>query len=574
MVPLGGVTYTFFMNAAAQQGSLLNYTKPLFDGVITNLFAEHAANHLTIPTPATNAEGGCTHPDVIDFDLLPVAGGKWNGYRYWMGFTPLPTLNPDPNENPCIVASNDKTTWVVPEGGSNPITPAPGVSYNSDTTLFYEGGKLYIFYRTWTQTPSNRAIIVYKYSTDGITWSDEVEIFNMLTVAYLASPCILKVGAKYYMYGIDASSATIYDKKLYRYQSNSINGFTKDTRELCTVDVTNTILGEFTSDKYFMWHLNVKYINGYYLALIYFRSNDGLLYGKETLYFAVSTDGLAFTLCKYPLFAKYATGAGKWDVGFYRSAFVPKIVNDKVWFDLWYPGWANNHEVFPTFIGYTEIKPIASTINHIYGGNTITSARVAELALAVAKNGYTFGDDCNRADGSINPSACGINYTITHGAPTIQSNYIAPSTSATTRFTLAVPLNYELSFDAINGDVAPTSDSGFQVFPKAKATAKWIGIYDGIYNTKVLKRVSSSTVELDRRHNLFLKNDLNNFKIIFNGAHLQYFVNGKIIFDKTFTVSDFVDQADMDDILGQTTLAVGWTTYYVAKIKNITIKAL
>ena len=55
---------------------------------------------------------------------------------------------------------------------------------------------------------------------------------------------------------------------------------------------------------------------------------------------------------------------------------------------------------------------------------------------------------------------------------------------------------------------------------------------------------------------------------------MQYFVNDKKVIDHTFTVSDFVDQADMDDILSQTTIGLLISASAGTKIKSISIKQI
>ena len=112
-------------------------------GIVSRLnsaTASNAANYLTLPTP--DGLGQMVHPDVWDF------GTAWNGWRYWLAITPYSNTDAT-TENPCILVSNDKTTWSIPSGGSNPIDPAPGGGrYNSDDDLWYEGGTLYCFWRS------------------------------------------------------------------------------------------------------------------------------------------------------------------------------------------------------------------------------------------------------------------------------------------------------------------------------------------------------------------------------------------------------------------------------------------
>ena len=53
-----------------------------------------------------------THPSVISFEK------KWNGYKYWMVYTPYPEANGE-EENPCIAVSNDLYKWETPYGVSH-----------------------------------------------------------------------------------------------------------------------------------------------------------------------------------------------------------------------------------------------------------------------------------------------------------------------------------------------------------------------------------------------------------------------------------------------------------------------
>jgi hypothetical protein len=76
--------------------------------------------------PTGEASGECTHPSVLD--AVQILGKDWNGYRYWMAFTPYPG-NDERRfrlENPSIVASHDGEHWQEPEGVRNPLVRPPG----------------------------------------------------------------------------------------------------------------------------------------------------------------------------------------------------------------------------------------------------------------------------------------------------------------------------------------------------------------------------------------------------------------------------------------------------------------
>lgn len=79
-----------------------------------------------------------THPSVVDM------GRAWNGWRYWMAYSPYPNAN-GAEENPCIAVSNDMLNWATPEGLYNPIAfnestacdelKDPHILYNEDRDI-------------------------------------------------------------------------------------------------------------------------------------------------------------------------------------------------------------------------------------------------------------------------------------------------------------------------------------------------------------------------------------------------------------------------------------------------------
>lgn len=75
------------------------------------------------------------HPKVVDM------GKKWNGYRYWLSYTPYPNGN-DKYENPTIVGSNDLINYSeikFCEGIRDDYKA--GVRFNSDSELVYNPDK-------------------------------------------------------------------------------------------------------------------------------------------------------------------------------------------------------------------------------------------------------------------------------------------------------------------------------------------------------------------------------------------------------------------------------------------------
>lgn len=135
------------------------------------------------PTGNTNT----IHPSVHDFEM------SWNGYRWWMANTPYPA---DPDENPCIYASNDGVTWATPPGLTNPIDPWPGQAtsnggwYNSDTELVVDdAGNLVCIYR---EVEGSTERIRARVSADGVTWGAEQLLFTSALGS--TSPAVVRWG--------------------------------------------------------------------------------------------------------------------------------------------------------------------------------------------------------------------------------------------------------------------------------------------------------------------------------------------------------------------------------------------
>ena len=217
--------------------------------------------NLFIETPF---EGGNQpyHPSVVAFD------SAWNGYKYWMAYTPYPYGN-DPAENPCIVASNDLLYWEEPSGITNPIdSPSQatdlGITYWSDTELIYNStdNKLECWYRGIGSTN----LWVRKTSSNGVTWSERENLHTFSGTGTVSASVILEDGT-------------------YKIWIMSPNSYYE------TTDATNW--GEpttFTTEGINYWHFQVrKTTKGYEMfAHVNWPHNLSIVH-------LASTDGITFT---------------------------------------------------------------------------------------------------------------------------------------------------------------------------------------------------------------------------------------------------------------------------------------
>lgn len=131
---------------------------------------------IATPTPPPGIASQPYHPSVQYFL------NGWNGYKYWMAFTPMPKEAdpyPDRWENPCIVVSNDGIHWDYCDSVIKPLDDLTeeeiaNKSYFSDPDLIYlpETDSLRVYYRLNSGSNANTITILFRESTDGLTWSE------------------------------------------------------------------------------------------------------------------------------------------------------------------------------------------------------------------------------------------------------------------------------------------------------------------------------------------------------------------------------------------------------------------
>lgn len=161
---------------------------------------------LDIPTYDGNPD--TTHPDVV---YVPEG---WNGYTYWMAFTPFPGNS---RENPSIVASNNGSDWEVPEGLVNPVydqqdAQNDGYDFNSDTDMVLVDDTMYLYWRPAKSEGGERFEAVFlKTSTDGVNWTETqklIEVVEPNGLAQLISPAVIKMpnSEMWYMFTVNNPS--------------------------------------------------------------------------------------------------------------------------------------------------------------------------------------------------------------------------------------------------------------------------------------------------------------------------------------------------------------------------------
>ena len=288
---------------------------------VTDVSCQRNPNYLVLPSPYSPSQ--TIHPRVLYFP------NKWNDYYYWMTYAPGDT---SAHENPCILASQDGQTWVVPAGGSNPIDPLAPQNSDPELIMGYDG-LLYCMWR-WNNLAQTGDIIYIKSSSDGITWSAKTEVCSG-SYSSLLSPSLEKNNGTYYMWVVDG---TVSPNVLNRYTSSDLLTFTFDQQ--CSGSISGRDL----------WHLRfLKHGQFYYGLMVSCTSNTG---GSDPhLHFCKSHDGIDWEYNDTPLMA---TGTNTdWDKNPYTASPLWIIRGHQYKLAMWYSAWSNSM-VWQT--GYTEIS--------------------------------------------------------------------------------------------------------------------------------------------------------------------------------------------------------------------------
>jgi len=285
----------------------------------------------------------------------------WNGYPYWMAMTPYP-LADSAKENPSILCSVDGSTWVVPDGLTNPIDAYPGGNaYNSDPCLTVDSaGLMWCWWRTAFRAIGPE-IIAHRTSADGVTWSAMVIEWNYdyaVTGYRLVAPSAsLQEDGTWVMYAVDILATP---HRVVR----SIRATDGIWSALETVAITG---GASTTQP---WHIDVHKVGDAWHMLV----TDGGPSGGD-LWAAVSEDGLNFAAGPKLV----ARGPG-WNSAYYKSCFLPATRNGVAGWDAWLGGLGGDGASLST-----TLRRRARRVGHRYRGLGGAGARWSATGPTIAR---------------------------------------------------------------------------------------------------------------------------------------------------------------------------------------------
>ncbi len=242
------------------------------------------------------------HPKVLNFEK------KWNGYKYWMSYTPYPKGN-DSMENPHIVVSNDLIRWqkLYKEDRAldSPTKYLPLSNYNSDSHLVYNSdlNRMDLYWR-YVDDLDNKVYIYRITSKDGVNWSEkELSIVDNRKKKDYVSPAIIYENGLYKMWFLSSGFKIKY--------SESKDGLKWENEKDINLKY---------EEKLYSWHQDViKTDKGYEMIVVALDSWEN--HNNMNLYYSSSKDGINWSVAKTIL--KPTKGTMLWDNrGIYRSSFI------------------------------------------------------------------------------------------------------------------------------------------------------------------------------------------------------------------------------------------------------------
>ena len=244
------------------------------------------------------------HPKVLSFE------NKWNGYKYWMSYTPYPDGNGE-LENPHVVASNNLIKWEKPDGLINPLDDisedGETKKYDSDSHLVYnyDLDRLECYWR-YVNDVDNEVIIYRRCTTDGVHFSEK-EVFiksdDRKNLDYV-SPAIIYENGTYKMWYVDKRKVN------YRETTDGTNW-----SEIQTLQI------KYNPAKTYTWHIDVIATKkGYEMIMVAYQDDNKR--NIMNLYYTYSENEVK-NWSTAEIILKPTTKTKNWDnSGLYRSSFI------------------------------------------------------------------------------------------------------------------------------------------------------------------------------------------------------------------------------------------------------------
>lgn len=252
-----------------------------------------------IKTPeAERYKGDCLHPCIR---FIPEG---FAGYKWWMVQSPYYRRN-SKNENPLLYYSED-VSFPINWEYSTVVQDTPEYGFNSDPNIFYENGRLWIFWREH-KTPRCSHLKVISatfgvYTTDGVTFSNPKAYLKQEEegIDPELCPTLIKFEGKYRFY---CSNYQLYGQRINRgiaiWEGTNLDKpdfkltYISNTRKTLTVDkfkqitLLNHLFFVPKPLKHDIWHFDLMEYNKklYMLSVAEWGDNIMLSESEDYLHF-------------------------------------------------------------------------------------------------------------------------------------------------------------------------------------------------------------------------------------------------------------------------------------------------
>lgn len=290
-----------------------------------------------------------THPSVISFEE------PWNGYSYWMAYSPYPQANGE-EENPSIAISNDLYYWQTPQGMVNPIADNEETGCNElkDPHILYRDdlNRIEVWYLGRISKnlggDGESLTLFRKYSYDGISWSD----YEVMSKTKYLSPSVIWDGEKYQLWGIGFGT---YDTQGMLVYQESCDGIAWSEPQKCSIDGVSSDLP--------IWHGAVIFADDTYHFV--FVSDSG---NSQTVEYCESKNGIEFT--------EQRTVVANSKQTLWRALYRPFLLIENGQYDLFYGVIAEDNSWYITMSS-------GKSVNQLSGISESDSGRMAALNTSV-----------------------------------------------------------------------------------------------------------------------------------------------------------------------------------------------
>jgi len=242
----------------------------------------------------------------------------------------------------------------------------------------------------------------YRVSSDGVDWSERHDLYTTnLSTKRLLSPAVAYHGGRWHVWAIDSM---VSPRTMFYESASELTGLTS-AGQACVIDPPLPPSRD-------LWHVAVQRFGDEWHAIV-MDTTFGMAGTRGELYLMTSVDGLKWRRGRESL----APRVGPYWYAWYRSGFVPAVVNGSA-----------GHEVWAATFGGSA-SPIVRNISRarIAFDRPQSRAERSTLALSAASRAsgeYVLGDTFQRINGALSKAPTGQTWTALTGGSQVDGGVL------------------------------------------------------------------------------------------------------------------------------------------------------